>query len=151
MHMNIRTNAETNDQQICELSKVMLRLVQYEQQRHRNGTHTYTHIEHRARAVGREGSVQKIPILTAKYFLPSQWNPVLALLIHFRYGPKRCSHRTKCGMEPIRYVTLHFRDRRDATSLGPLQKSRPNHRSYVSTEALSDMVFMPAQEVSGRV
>ena len=77
------------------------------------------------------GSVQKIPILTAKYFLPSQWNPVLALLIHFRYGPKRCSHRTKCGTEPIRYVTLHFRDRRDATSLGPLQKSRPNHRSYI--------------------
>ena len=50
--MNIRTNAETNDEQISELSKVMLRLVYYEQQRHRNGTHTHTHIEHCARAVG---------------------------------------------------------------------------------------------------
>ena len=29
--MNIRINAETNDQQICELSKAMLRLVRYEQ------------------------------------------------------------------------------------------------------------------------
>ena len=90
--------------------------------------HTHTHIEYRARAVGLPA---QIPILTAKYLLPSQWIPVLALLIHFRYGPKRCSHCTKFGMEPIRYVTLHFRDRLGATSLGPLQKSGPNHRSYV--------------------
>ena len=41
--MNIRINAETNDEKISELSKVMLRLVQYEQQRHRNGTHTHTY------------------------------------------------------------------------------------------------------------
>ena len=34
-------------------------------------------------------------------------------------------------------------------SLAPLQKRRRNHRAYVWTEALSGMVFVPAQKLSG--
>ena len=44
----------------------------------------------------------------------------------------------------IRYVTLHFWDRRGAAS-------HQNQRSYVWTEALSCMIFLPAQELSSVV
>ena len=33
---------------------------------------SFTHIEHRGGAVGREGLVNSIPVLTSKYLLPSQ-------------------------------------------------------------------------------
>ena len=36
---------------------------------------------------------------------------------HFRYGPNTCSYWPKFGTEPIRYATLHFRDRRNTASL----------------------------------
>ena len=38
---------------------------------------SFTHIEHRAGAVGREGLGHLIPVLTPEYLLPSQWVPVL--------------------------------------------------------------------------
>ena len=37
----------------------------------------------------------------------------------------------KCGTEPIRYVTFHFRDWRGAASIRHRSKSRRNHLSYV--------------------
>ena len=49
----------------------------------------------------------------------------------------------------IWYVTLHFRDQRGAASLRYRNHSRQNHRSYVWTEALSGMVFVVAQKLSG--
>ena len=58
--------------------------------------------------------------LTTEYSLPSQWVPVLPPI-----------HTTpKCETELFRYVTLHFQGRRGAASIGPLQKSRRNHRFY---------------------
>ena len=45
----------------------------------------------------------------------SQSSPLI--LIHFRYGSSTYSHCTKCCTEPIRYVTLHFRDLRGEDSL----------------------------------
>ena len=52
----------------------------------------------------------------------------------------------KCGTEPIRYVTLHFRDWLGPASIRHRSKSRRNHLSYVWTEALSGMIFAPAQK-----
>ena len=51
---------------------------------------------------------------------------------------------------PIWYVTLHFK-RSVRCSFAPSQKSRWNQRSYLWTEALSAMVFMLAQKLSGFV
>ena len=47
-------------------------------------------------------------------------------------------------------MTLHFRERHGA-AFAPLQKSRRSHLSYVLTEALSCMVFVPEQNLSGTV
>ena len=59
-----------------------------------------------------------ILVLTLQYLLPRlsefQASP---LLIYFRDGPHRCVHRTNYGTILIRYVTLHFRDRRGEASL----------------------------------
>ena len=44
---------------------------------------SFTHIEHRAGAVGREGLVPQIPVLTSEYLLPSQWVPGPLLLIYY--------------------------------------------------------------------
>ena len=49
------------------------------------------------------------------------------ILIHFRDGPKRCSH-CKIDTKPIRYVTLHFRYRGGVVSL--------RHRSRSATIVL---------------
>ena len=77
---------------------------------------------------------------------------------HFRimgYALKLCSHHTGWLFVPtwtlcvivwtlIWYVTLHFWDRRGAAS-------HQNHRSYVWTEAISCMIFVPAQKLSSVV
>ena len=59
-----------------------------------------------------------ILVLTLEYLLPRlsefQASP---LLIYFRDGRNRCVHRTNYGTILIRYVTLHFRDRRGEASL----------------------------------
>ena len=66
-----------------------------------------------------------------------------------------CSHHTGWLFVPtwmlsvivwtlIRYVTLHFWDGRGAAS-------HQNHRSYVWTEAISCMIFVPAQKLSSVV
>ena len=46
---------------------------------------------------------------------------------------------------------LRSTSRSAQSSFAPLQKSRQNHRSYVWTEALSGMVFVPAQQLHGIV
>ena len=56
----------------------------------------------------------------------------------------------KCGTEPVRCVTLHLMWS-VLRSFAPLRKSLRNHRSYVWTEALSGIIFVPAQKVSGIV
>ena len=43
-----------------------------------NWKKSFTHMEHRSEAVGREGLVLLIPMLTSEYLPPSQWVPVLA-------------------------------------------------------------------------
>ena len=54
----------------------------------------------------------------------------------------------KCDTQPIGYVTLHMA-RSPRGRLLSSQKSRQNHRSYVWTvEALSSMIFLPAQKLS---
>ena len=71
------------------------------------------------------------------------------------YALKLCSHHTGWLFVPtwtlcvivwtlIWYVTLHFWDGRGAAS-------HQNHRSYVWTEGLSGMVFVPAQKLSSVV
>ena len=49
----------------------------------------------------------------SRILLPSQWIPVLALLIHIYYGANSGSHFIK----PIPYLTHHFRERRSADSV----------------------------------
>ena len=57
---------------------------------------SFTHIEHRVGTVCPESLVNKIPVLTPEYLLPSQWVPVIfLLLIYFPYGPDSFSHYTK--------------------------------------------------------
>ena len=46
-------------------------------------------------------------------------------------------------------VSYSPRSRYARASFAPLEKSRQNHRSFVSTEALSGMVFVPTQKLSG--
>ena len=55
----------------------------------------------------------RIPALTPDYLLTSQWIPVLAPIYALPF-PVRIPVYTapKCGTEPIRYVTLHLRNRR---------------------------------------
>ena len=75
------------------------------------------------------------------YFRLSRFQSSL-LLIHFCYTGRIPVHTVPyCGTEPIRYVTLYFRDRCGAAS----RKSRRKYRSYMW------MVFVPAQELSGTV
>ena len=48
-----------------------------------NGTElnkSFTHIQHRARAVDQEGFVNQIPVLPPENLLPSQQSPVLATI-----------------------------------------------------------------------
>ena len=60
----------------------------------------------------RERLVHLNPALTSKYIRMSQWVPVLASTYRVRYGPTAM----KSDTEPIRYVTIHFQDRRGAAS-----------------------------------
>ena len=50
-----------------------------------------------------------------------------------------------CNLSPSLYTPLGRR------SFAPLQKSLQNHRSYMLTEAVSGMVFVPALKLSGTV
>ena len=69
--------------------------------------------------------------LNPEYFLRSQRVQVLAptysLPLSRRIPVQTASNR---DTEPIRYVTLHFRDR--PAQLAPLQQSHRNHRSCVN-------------------
>ena len=47
----------------------------------------------------------------------------------------------------ITYSIIMWNSRSTRRRFSPLQKSRQNHGSYVWTEALSDMVFLPAQKL----
>ena len=75
----------------------------------------------------------------------------LLLLIQFQYGMNACSHcYTKVWHRaflicdaPLSRLAQH--------SFAPVQKSPPNHLSYVWTEALTGMVFVPMQELSSIV
>ena len=60
-----------------------------------------------------------MPFLAPEYLLPSQW----VLLIYFR----RIGVHTapKCGTEPVRYVTLHYRERRGAAQLRFVTETAP--------------------------
>ena len=55
------------------------------------------------------------------------WSIIIDLNpVRFSPGP-RDGTKLICGTKPIRYITLHFRDRRGARSFVPLQLSRRNH------------------------
>ena len=124
--------------------------VLYEQQRHRTGTscsHTSNNVPQRLaeRVLWTKSQSSLLNI----YFRFSGFQSLL-LLIHFRCFPNTCSHCTKVWhrTSPICDAPLSRVAKR---SFAPLQKSRRNHRSYVWTEALSSMVFVPAQKLSGIV
>ena len=118
-----------------------------EQRRHRTGT-SCSHIEYRAGAVGREELVNSIPVLTPEYLLPSKWIPVLAPTYSLPSKYLLTLHQSMQRTYPISDAPLL---KLALGSFAPLQKSRQKHRSYVSTEALSAMVFAPAQGLFGEV
>ena len=72
------------------------------------------------------------------------------MLILFREGVKTCSRNYE-ETSPICDDPISRSARRCARSLSPLQKSFPNLRCYMWTEALSSMVFLSTQELSGIV
>ena len=97
-------------------------LVQYEQQRHRTGTSRP--IEHRAKAVGRDGLVnlhpsQWIPVLAPSYSLPLRSDHLFTL----SFTLHTCSHFTKVWHRtyPICNDPL---SRSARSSFAPLRKSR---------------------------
>ena len=49
----------------------------WREQQRPGGHKSFTHIQHRAGAVGREGFVPLIPVSTPEYVLPSQLVPVV--------------------------------------------------------------------------
>ena len=91
-----------------------------------NGTElnkSFTYIEHRAGAVGREGFGELNPsphswIFTSVSPQVAQGLPVLAPMYSLPLRSEWPVHTAlKCGTEPIPYVKLHFRDRRGGASL----------------------------------
>ena len=75
----------------------------------RGGT-SRSHISNSVGAVGREGLVHLIPVLTPEYLFPSQWVPVLAptyLLPQSRVGGIDAHTEPKYDIKPIPYVMLH--------------------------------------------
>ena len=76
----------------------------------------------------------------------------LPLLIQFQYGMNACSHcYTKVWHTAFLICDTPLLSRLAQHSFTPVQKSPPNHLSYVWTEALTGMVFMPVQELSSIV
>ena len=95
--------------------------VYYGQQRHRTGTsrsHASKIVRHIVpdRLAKRVWWTKSQSSLLNIYFSLSGFQSSL-LHIHFRNGSKPVHTIPNCGSEPIRYVTLHFRDQRGAASL----------------------------------
>ena len=122
-----------------------------EQQRHRTGTsrsHTSNIVPEQL--IDRVW-VLPVPVHTPEHLLPSQWISVLfsclftSAMVQIPVRPT-----PKCGTEPnpTCYAQL-WRSARHSCAL--LDKSRWNHRSYVWTEVLSVMVFVPVQKLSDMV
>ena len=90
-----------------------------------NWNKSFTHIEQRAREVGREGLVQLKPSrhfgIFTSVLVDSSPRSYL-----FTSATVRISVYTapKCGTEPIRYVTLHFRDQCGALLCGASLRCR---------------------------
>ena len=70
------------------------------------------------------------------------------LLIYFRYRPNTRSYCT-IGWHRTYPICEAPLSRSAGRSFAPLRKLRRNHRSYVWTETLSAMIFVPAQNLSG--
>ena len=84
--------------------------------------------------------------LVHPHFRLSQWVPVLFPAHSLQLLSEYLQYT--CGTELIRYVTLHFRDRRGGASL-----RYRNHAEITvlmcEKEALSGMISVPAQKLSG--
>ena len=98
----------------------------------------------RAGLVGREGLEHKIPVLTPKYLLPSQWVlGVFTLNPAPKYGTKPRDHNIMAldKTYPLCYIPLSRSARR---SFATSQNFCRHNRSCVWTEALSGMTFVAA-------
>ena len=76
--------------------------------------------------------------------LPSQWMPGLALIYSL---PLRSEYLFTLQQSVALYDAPLSRSA-PCSNAQPLQKSRRNYRSYVWTEALSGIVFVPTKELS---
>ena len=84
------------------------------------------------------------------YFRLSGLQPSL-LLIHFRDGPNRCSHCTEVWHKTYPICDTPLSRSAWRRSFAPSQKSHRHGRSCMWTEALSGMIFLAAQTLSGTV
>ena len=84
-------------------------------------TRGYRSRSHRVCTAGREGLVHSIPVLTHEYLLLLQRVPRPPPLPI--YGVHTAP---KYGTKPIRYATLHFRDRRGTALLRPRNREEIN-------------------------
>ena len=114
---------------------------------------SFTRIEHRASAIGRERLVRSIPVLTPEYllcFLSEGFRPRSYILNCFLDGPSGCSHFTSVWLKS--YLIFDTPLSRSARRSFPTsQKSRRHNRSCVRTEAPSDMIFVAAPKLSGKM
>ena len=118
-----------------------------------NWNKSIRHIEQRARVVGQLrglGELNSSPHFLNIYFRLSGFQ-FLPLLIQFQYGMNACSHCYTKVWHRAFLICDALLSRLAQHSFTPVQKSPPNHLSYVWTEALTGMVFMPVQELSSIV
>ena len=109
---------------------------------------SFTHIEHRAGAVGREGLVHSIPVLTREYLLPPQWVP----------RPPHLStvftlHQSMAQKLSDMWLSTFVIDEAQLWSV-PEIATKSTSVSCVWTKALSvsmDMIFVAAQKLSSIV
>ena len=100
---------------------------------------SFTHIEHRAGTVSREGLVHSIPVLTPEYLLPSWWVPVLTSTYLLPWWAEKVftTHHSMAG----NLTNICF-------SYSTFKIDEAHNHSCVWTEALSGLLFKATQNYS---
>ena len=114
---------------------------------------SFTHIEFQAGAVGRKGLMHLSPVLTPEYLLPFLFVPGSLFLFTSATGRTgvHCSYCTKVWFKPYPICDAPLSRLAQRSFVAPSQKSRRYNRFCLWTEALSSMIFLAAQKLSGAV
>ena len=103
---------------------------------------SFTHIEHRAGTVGREGLVHSIPVLTPEYLLPSWWVPVLTSTYLLPWWAEKVFTTHQSMAENLSNICFSY---------STFEIDEAHNHSCVWTEALSGLLFKATQKLFRRV